>query len=170
MRKNYLFLISCFLILLYSCKEVVPGFSVQLKKYLPYDNGDIVLYTSCMNDTIQFIADDVNYTEEHRHMSGCKCGNITELHGNLESEGLFIEYTIWCNQSTTTIDVVFLHEENILDVYSNMYPYNIYTENITNIVGDTINLQCDNANTMLLVKDKGIMYFYIDEIKYQKIL
>lgn len=168
--KRILIVIVSILVLCSSCNEIVPGFPQQLKRYLPYKDGDITLCTSSMNDTIQFIANYIDFTEEHKHSSGCKCGRVTELHGNIQSETLSIEYLMFCNESKIEINVMIKHDEIVVKTYSKKYSYNSYAEDITDLIGDTITLQSDNGDNMILLKDEGIICFSINDLKYQMIL
>ena len=170
MKRMIILIIAGIVFLLSSCKETAPGFPEQMKSYLPYNDDDVILYTSNKNDTMQFFANNIYFSKSHKHSSGCKCGYITELYGNMESEELIIDYIVTCDESNVDIKVIIKQEENITNIYSKLYPYNAYAENIINLIGDTITLQCAKNNYMVLAKDKGIIYYYIDNIKYQMTL
>ena len=157
------------MILFLSCKEEIPAFPNELKRYLPYKDGDVVLYISDNNDTIQFVARDIYLSDKHKHSFGCKCGNITELNGYLISETLHVEYTVICNESFIDIDVFIENDGDLLNTFSNRYSYNAYAENIASLIGDVIIMQCNNGDSVTLMRDNGIMCFYIDKLKYKKV-
>lgn len=169
MKRILIVIISTF-VLCGSCKETIPAFSQQMRRYLPYQDGNIVLYASSVNDTIQFVANNVDFTDEHKHSFGCKCGGVTELKGNMQSETLSIEYLMICDESKIEINAMIKHDEIVVKTYSKKYSYNSYAEDVIDLIGDTITLQSDNGDNMILRKDEGIICLSIDDLKCQIIL
>ncbi len=161
------FLITLLILtMLTGCKEThCPGFPEYLQDYLPYSEGDVLLFTNANSDTLSleitlsWASDSYSYKWNEKFAGGAGAGFKTALNDFflLKIEGVIILSPD--PRSEITID--FYNNSDFSLIFDDVDPFKKENESL---FGDTLTMENEcsgetRISEIKIVKGKGIVYF-----------
>ena len=164
MKTANLFFFIIIIFLFVGCKQSCPDFPVQLIEiYIPYKDGERILFKNSQNDTLSTIIVNTNYSGDAFNTSvsrNCKCDCeatyefVAKDEFNINGKFTVISlpgqlYHDYVSFNITVLSNSFFIKRNDKNIV------NMFSENNYAIFGDTIVLEHEQ-NTVTIIKGKGI--------------
>lgn len=146
-----------------------PSFPDVLNDYFPYSKGEVISFVNRDNDTLKIIISDQWTTQPYTIKWNCKCvceaimGFKTDFMVDqlLKIEG---EILIYPEENKSELRMEFFNSQINSDYFAiNVENKNPYSDNYTNLFGDTIQVTKADTyriETIKIVYGKGLIEFY----------
>ena len=142
-----------------SCNKKVPAFPQELTAYFPYTAGQELVFNDEEGNEMSFTINNVYISQEGSYKRCTKCGwwPYMEISGN---SGLFVLMEV--DKDILHI-LVFLLGQCSFEKEIKCHPY---SNNAISEIGDTIKLVKDNGSELIIVREKGIVKYSIDNVTW----
>ena len=176
MKKKQTFIIFTLMgfltALMSSCTYTNPAFPEEIRKYFPYEEGQLLTFKNADNKTEQYNINSVFIDKEEKHPWNCKCErhDASMVFGGHKTRR--IEGSVYAFAQTEhienglNIDISFKNMDgDSVSSFSKIIPCDPFSESVVNDIGDTIVI-ANELGDVTIVRNEGIIEYTIYGTKW----